>query len=156
MADSQAQSPNKILIIDDHPESVIPLRIYLKKNGYITKTVCNGYDGIIQLSTKIYDFVILDWLMPEIGGMQTLIEADRCFTMDPVVNVNWLHCFQIPVVIYTAHMMYLNRIKELDHFKIVNMFNKSQSAKGISDEIHRSLQALARDARIHPRTLIIN
>jgi CheY-like chemotaxis protein len=93
----------KILLIDDHPESVSLLRRALSRWGYTTKVVCDGYEAINELMQTNYDLVVLDWIMPELGGMQTLLHADKYVALDPVLSETWPFREPIPVVIYSAY-----------------------------------------------------
>lgn len=62
----------KILVIDDEPVVCRSCERFLRKEGYDTKTVLRGHDGIDLLEKDEYDVVIVDLKMPEMSGMEVL------------------------------------------------------------------------------------
>jgi CheY-like chemotaxis protein len=132
----------KILLIDDHPESVSLLRRALSRWGYTTKVVCDGYEAINELMQNNYDLVVLDWIMPELGGMQTLIHADKYVALDPVLSETWPFREPIPVVIYSAYKPDLRSIGHLDYFKVLDSWNKASQFRTILSNIYDTLQTI--------------
>lgn len=78
----------KILIIDDDKKLSDLLKDYLKKYNLDPVSVDNPLDGISELDKNRYDFVILDIMMPDMDGFETLKEIRK--TKD------------IPVIMLTA------------------------------------------------------
>lgn len=132
----------KILLIDDHPESISLLRRALTRWGYTTKVVCDGYEAINELMLTNYDLVILDWIMPELGGMQTLIHADKYVALDPILSETWPFREPIPVVIYSAYKPDLKSIGHLDYFRVVDSWNKASQFRTILSNIYDTLQTI--------------
>src|SRR2546423_7878832 len=63
----------KALLIDDNKEISEMLYQYLTLKGKYDCTVSNsGKDGLKQIQTKKYDFVILDLAMPEFTGFDII------------------------------------------------------------------------------------
>ena len=67
-----AQSPNghKILVIDDDPDIRDALTIILESQGYQVSTARYGVEGIDKLKAETADLVILDLIMPGMGGFE--------------------------------------------------------------------------------------
>jgi PleD family two-component response regulator len=61
----------KILVIDDHPFFGMNLRYKLEKLGYQVHTADSGLDGFIKAKSISPDIIIIDYLMPEMDGIQT-------------------------------------------------------------------------------------
>lgn len=61
-------SGKHILIIDDEENLRHMLSAMLSRQGYLTDTAANGAEGLQRLRDKIYDFVLCDIRMPEMGA----------------------------------------------------------------------------------------
>lgn len=66
-----------ILIVDDEKIIAGSIQRVLSRSGYIAETAANGIDAIQKIeaalrAAKKYDLVILDLLMPELGGAEVL------------------------------------------------------------------------------------
>jgi len=61
-----------ILIIDDDSKLNDLLKEYLGKNNFTTTTVENPKDGLVKLKTNHYDLIILDVMLPEMDGFETV------------------------------------------------------------------------------------
>src|SRR3974377_674563 len=80
----------KILVVDDEPSIRKYLQTLLEVEGFDVETVGNGKDAIRRGSGGDRpDFIILDVLMPEMGGLETLQELMH---LDRSLNVIMLSC----------------------------------------------------------------
>lgn len=61
-----------ILIIDDDNKLNELLQEYLGKNNFITTAVENPKDGLVKLKNNHYDLIILDVMLPEMDGFETV------------------------------------------------------------------------------------
>jgi CheY-like chemotaxis protein len=63
----------KVLVIDDEPSIRKYLQTLLEVDGFDVETLASGREAIKQISDgKRPDLVILDVLMPELSGIDTL------------------------------------------------------------------------------------
>ena len=83
--------PKEILIIDDEADMILLLKIELETEGYSINLAHNGKDGISLIKKKKPDLVLLDVMMPEMDGYQTLASIKE----DPDIK-------DIPVIMLTA------------------------------------------------------
>lgn len=74
----------KLLIVDDEPKMVDMLAVYLVKEGYDVVTALNGADALKSFEADKPDLVVLDWMMPDISGIDILKEI-RKTSMIPVI-----------------------------------------------------------------------
>lgn len=61
-----------ILIVEDSEPAIIQIQNILEENGYNTLVSRNGADALQMLNEIAVDAIILDLMMPEIDGFQTL------------------------------------------------------------------------------------
>jgi DNA-binding response OmpR family regulator len=58
-----------ILVVDDERKLVDLLRAYLEEEGFRVATASNGQEGLIAARQEKPDLVIVDWMMPELDGL---------------------------------------------------------------------------------------
>lgn len=63
----------RVLIVDDVEDNRIVLDRGLKSCGYETETCSSGRQALSIISRSVPDIVLLDWMMPDLSGMDTLI-----------------------------------------------------------------------------------
>ena len=61
----------KILIVDDDPDTCQLLQFLFQRSGYRTIAVTSGSQAIRQVENQSPDLVVLDVLMPEMDGWET-------------------------------------------------------------------------------------
>lgn len=61
---------SKILIIDDHPTNRLLVSQQLSFLGHEVKMAESGRDALYQLADKRFDFIITDFNMPDINGLE--------------------------------------------------------------------------------------
>jgi len=60
----------RILVIDDNPIIGELLSDILKNNGFAVESVLQGYAGIERLKNNHYDIVFIDYILPDINGLE--------------------------------------------------------------------------------------
>ena len=66
-----------ILIIDDDNKLTDLLKDYLEKYNYTTKSFDNPVNALKHLKNNLYDLIILDFMLPEMDGFETLKELRK-------------------------------------------------------------------------------
>ncbi len=66
-----------ILICDDEKDIVNALQIYLLQEDYILHTAYNGKEVLRILAEEYIDLLLLDIMMPEMDGIQTMAELRK-------------------------------------------------------------------------------
>ncbi len=84
---------SKILVIDDDPNTVRLLQKWCVSAGKDVVGALNGQDGIAKARAEEPDLILLDVMLPDIGGMDVLREIKK----DPGTN-------RIPVFFITVTM----------------------------------------------------
>ena len=80
-----------VLIIDDDATIRTLLEGTLARKGFKVFCASSGHDGLDIVKTEEIDVIMLDWMMPEMDGMEVLAELKR--------NSNTMH---IPVFMLTG------------------------------------------------------
>jgi DNA-binding response OmpR family regulator len=62
--------PQKILIVDDEPNIVIPLQFLMEQNGYSTLVAQSGEEALESISKEKPDLVLLDIMLPGVDGFE--------------------------------------------------------------------------------------
>jgi two-component system alkaline phosphatase synthesis response regulator PhoP len=81
----------KILLVDDEPDLIEPMKLILKTSGYEIITAQNGAEGIEKARRERPDLILLDLNMPGMDGY----EACRKLKLDKLYK-------DIPVILLTA------------------------------------------------------
>lgn len=74
----------KILIVDDDDDIREIMYSYFSKEGYNVKTAEDGIKALEMLRTQMFSLVLLDVMMPNMDGYETLNKM-RTFTNIPVI-----------------------------------------------------------------------
>jgi CheY-like chemotaxis protein len=80
-----------VLVVDDEFGIVDVLETILTDEGYRALTACNGRQGLGRLSEEKPDVILLDFMMPILGGAEML----RAMALDPA-------CHSIPVIMISS------------------------------------------------------
>ncbi|HEY3111533.1 MAG TPA: response regulator transcription factor [Chloroflexota bacterium] len=121
----------RILIVDDEPNLLDAVRLYLEMEGYVVLSATSGAEALVKLRDLLPDLVILDVMMPQMDGFETLREVRK------VSNV--------PVIMLTA------RGEEDDKIRGLRLGADDYVAKPFSQrELVTRIQAVLRRAEAPP------
>jgi two-component system, OmpR family, response regulator len=62
----------KLLLIEDDPDISAYLRKGLEQEGHVVDHAANGKDGLFLAATGKFDVLVIDRLLPELGGLDVL------------------------------------------------------------------------------------
>jgi two-component system, OmpR family, manganese sensing response regulator len=91
----------RILLVEDDREQLMPLQEALSKVGHIVDGVENGSIAQYLLDEKEYDLLVLDWMLPDING----IDLCRYYRQRQKTS---------PVLMLTARDTTLDKVTGLD------------------------------------------
>jgi DNA-binding response OmpR family regulator len=117
-----------ILCIDDEPDMLELLTIILKRTGVKVSGANNGLDGLRMIDELKPDLVILDLMMPIMGGWEVYqqIKADE--------NIR-----HIPVIIVTAKAQQVDRVLGIHIAKVEDYITKPFSPSELVASVTRVL-----------------
>jgi DNA-binding response OmpR family regulator len=84
-------SQKLVLIVDDVEDNRIVLERALRSSGYATAQACSGREALSMISRRRPDIVLLDWMMPDLSGLDTLRAIRDLYSNS-----------QLPVIMCTA------------------------------------------------------
>lgn len=131
----------KILIVDDEPDTVTILRDRLEMDRYEVRTASSGNAALEQIDIELPDLVLLDIQMPGMDGLETLAQIHRKY---PGLLVTML----------TAHGTIQRAVEatKLGAYDFLEKPFKSEHIKSKVDnalEHHRATKQSERDELIH-------
>jgi two-component system alkaline phosphatase synthesis response regulator PhoP len=62
--------PKTVLIVDDEPNIIVPLRFLMEQNGYAVMVASDGEQAMAALSDRVPDLILLDIMLPGIDGYE--------------------------------------------------------------------------------------
>jgi two-component system, OmpR family, manganese sensing response regulator len=75
----------KILLVDDEPALTEPLSRLLTKEGYVIDVAADGRAGANLVNAGDYDLLILDWMLPDLTGLQICQQLRSRGDLTPVL-----------------------------------------------------------------------
>ena len=64
------ENTSRILVVDDSEQNLLLVELYLRGTGFVLDTVQSGPEALDSLSKRDYDLILLDVVMPEMGGLE--------------------------------------------------------------------------------------
>jgi DNA-binding response OmpR family regulator len=89
-----------VLVVDDEPRLADVVRMNLEVEGYRVLTAANGMEALARLTQDLPDLVVLDVMMPEMDGFETLRHIRQVSS--------------VPVIMLTVRAEEADRIKGLE------------------------------------------
>lgn len=134
-----------IIVIDDDNKLTDLLKDYLKKYNYTVVSYDNPVDALSHLKNNSYDLMILDFMLPEMDGFETLKELRK--TND------------IPVIMLTARGETTDKIVGLElgaDDYVSKPFEPRELVARIQSVFRRSDGKLNTETKINFKDLIVN
>src|SRR5690348_13438770 len=78
---------DKILVVDDDPSNRTILAQELAHKGFAVDTVRGGKEALARIESAPPDLVIVDYMMPDLSGLEVLQELRRKGNDIPVIMI---------------------------------------------------------------------
>jgi len=92
-----------ILIVEDEPPQAELLSYNLEREGYRTRVASDGDEALAMTSEDPPDLIVLDWMMPEISGIEVCRQLRRRADAK-----------NLPIIMLTARGEESDRVRGLD------------------------------------------
>lgn len=86
-------NPSRVLVVEDDPSVRGLLHTLLTAEGYDVSTASDGLAGLVKAAQTLPDLILLDLMMPDLGGVRVLEELRD----DPELD-------ETPVVVVTGQV----------------------------------------------------
>jgi two-component system phosphate regulon response regulator PhoB len=93
----------RVLAIDDEPDLLELIEVNLKAAGYEVLTASNGKDGLEMARQRVPELIVLDVMLPELGGL----EVCKSLRRDPATR-------EVPILMLTARATEIDRVLGLE------------------------------------------
>lgn len=132
-------SKRKVLFIEDDEDFSDVLVPQIEKYLDVKVSVAKDpYEAINNFVDDYFDFVILDWNLPEMNGKETLKEAEFSLARDPNISFKWDKA-QVPVVVLSGFDKKNYTDLNSGFFKFAGFVTKKQSLEGIMNHLMLSI-----------------
>ena len=128
MTEQSAGTRRRILCIEDEAGMLDLLRLILESAGYAFLGAKDGEDGLEVMHRERPDLVLLDLMLPEVGGAEVLLRKKQ----DPVIQ-------HIPVIAVTAMSTPFDQIMWKHRTEIEDYITKPFMRKQLLSSIERVL-----------------
>ena len=136
-----------ILVVEDEDALSTLLQYNLEKEGYDVAVAMDGEEALTQVSERLPDLVVLDWMLPKVSGIEV---CRRLRQRTETRNV--------PIIMLTARGEESDRIRGLDTGAddyVIKPFAMSELSARIRAVLRRIRPGLAED-RVHIGDLVID
>jgi two-component system phosphate regulon response regulator PhoB len=77
----------QILVVEDELEISRLIEMILLKKGYSVVTIHDGISALNLLKNKNFDLVLLDWMLPQLSGIDVICELRKNNNQIPVIFI---------------------------------------------------------------------
>ena len=123
------ENPKRILCIEDEAEMIDLMQLILSRKGYQVSGAAGGQEGLEKVRTEMPDLVLLDLMMPDMGGWEVYQQMKADEKMK-----------EIPVIIVTAKAQSIDKVLGLYIAKVDDYIAKPFSPTELIDSVEHVLR----------------
>ena len=136
LAKKKLKHKKKILIIDDDKEISDLLKSVIENQDRVeVKLAHDPYEAMSLLTDQVYDMIVLDWNLPKLNGLKTIIETEKLFRFDPTLPLEW-DFKKVQVVTFSADDTETCKLPNTKHFRYAGHINKKNSLENIIGKLN--------------------
>jgi DNA-binding response OmpR family regulator len=77
----------KIVIIEDEPDVLSNLKLFLESKGFTVTTAADGVEGLSKVKKESPDLIVLDVMLPKMSGFEVcrLLKFDERYKKIPII-----------------------------------------------------------------------
>lgn len=133
---NETMAQERILVVDDDEGLLTLLRMRLAAQGFSVETCSTGKSAIAKAQEELFDFVILDFRLPDCNGLKVMEELLLIHASLPVLILTAHGC--IPDAVEAMKRgAYGYLTKPFEDRELRASIEKGLSQKRMSQEIHR-------------------
>ena len=141
----------RLLIVEDNPDLLDIMFMYLNSPDFEISKAANGFDAIKQLEKNAFDIVITDIIMPHMDGMQLLNHIKNNFPQtDVVVLTGFAEEYRYTDVLNAGAIDYIAKpfMKDEFHAKIYRVIRERNLVNKLNDELNQR-KRMEEECRLH-------
>jgi DNA-binding response OmpR family regulator len=123
------ENQKRILCIEDEPEMIDLMKLVLGRKGYEVIGAAGGQEGLQKARSENPDLVLLDLMMPDLGGWEVYQQMKADEKMK-----------EIPVIIVTAKAQSIDKVLGLYIAKVDDYIAKPFSPTELIDSVEHVLR----------------
>lgn len=134
-----SKSQKRVLVVDDEPDTIMLLKHLLIQHGFNVSGAASGKECLKKVEEISPDLILLDIMMPEFDGMETLAEIRKTS--------------RVPVIIVSAVDQKGQIVKALESGVddyITKPFNNSEVIARVNAVLRRSTPSIERNVLTFP------
>jgi DNA-binding response OmpR family regulator len=138
----------RILVVDDEPDLLELIDVNLRGAGYEVMVASNGKDGLRMARGAIPDLIVLDVMLPELGGL----EVCKSLRREPATG-------GIPILMLTARATEIDRVLGLElgaDDYVTKPFSTRELVLRVKNLLRRKVTDESADANIQFGGLLID
>ena len=132
----------KVLVVDDNTEALQLAVTLLQSMNCDVEWAYDGEQSVGKLTSKKYDLVILDWLMPEMDGRELLIKSDKILHRRLHASAGAI-LMRTPVLIYSSVDPQDLNLPDCEHLCIEGFLSKRMKVNHMQQALKYVLQISA-------------
>ncbi|MFQ5951841.1 MAG: PleD family two-component system response regulator [Candidatus Omnitrophota bacterium] len=116
----------RILVVDDEPHTVKMVESRLRANGFDVITAQNGAEGLEKARAESPDLILLDIIMPEMNGHETLSklkESEETKSIPVIMFTSKGQVEDVEKASYAGAVDYI--VKPFDPIALLNKIRKA-------------------------------
>jgi len=134
------KSQKRILVIDDDVSMIELVKSVLSDEKDLKVFGAQDpYEAIEMMSLQVFDFIVLDWNLPNLNGLETLIEVERGFKFDPNLPLEWDRK-KVRVIVLSGNERDACKVTNTKHFRYSGYINKGQAVGTIVNDLKTYLK----------------
>jgi len=131
----RVKKQKRVLVVDDDADMVDLLKLMFKDDREIKIfTSQDPYEAMEMMSVQVFDFIILDWNLPHLNGLETLLEVEKGFKFDPNLPLEWDQK-KVRVIVLSGNERESCKVTNTKHFRYSGYINKAKNAVTIASDL---------------------
>lgn len=125
----------RVLIIDNDFKMSILLKSILQTNKEFKVSIAHDpYEAIDLMTDQVFDLVVIEWNLPMLNGLETLMEVEKGFKFEPNLPLEWDNK-KVPVIILSDTDKNTCKPPYTKHFRYFGYINKGISIENIVEHL---------------------
>ena len=130
----------RVLIIDDDQRMSHLLQDLLQFDPNLKVSIAQDpYDAMDMMTDQAFDLIVLEWNLPVLNGLETLLATERGFKFEPNLPLEW-DDKKVPVIILSGCEKSECKPPYTKHFRYLAYINKANNIENIIENLRYQFQ----------------